>query len=171
MQLPAPQNPNTWPNQAQQTLGFLGIHCTGRLCKITFLIRATRSAHGMPIMISLHKVATQEINTFVRAKTVCHFRPHTILNIHYNDVIMALSRLESPASPLFTQPFIRAQIKENFKAPHHWPLCGEFTGDWWIPRTNCQLRGKWFHLMTSSCNHSTRDVLPGNTGKIYWYET
>ena len=37
-------------------------------------------------------------------------------------------RLRSPASRLFTQPFIRAQIKENFKAPRHWPLCGEFTG-------------------------------------------
>ena len=41
--------------------------------------------------------------------------------------------------PLFTRlPFIQAQIKENFKAPHHWPLCGEFTGDRWIPRTNGQ---------------------------------
>ena len=27
---------------------------------------------------------------------------------------------------LFTQPFIQAQIKENIKAPYHWPLCGEF---------------------------------------------
>ena len=33
-----------------------------------------------------------------------------------------------PASRLFTQPFIQAQIKENIKAPRHWPLCGEFTG-------------------------------------------
>ena len=31
-------------------------------------------------------------------------------------------------SLLFTQPFIQAQIKENIKAPRHWPLCGEFTG-------------------------------------------
>ena len=30
--------------------------------------------------------------------------------------------------PLFTQPFIQAQIKENIKAPRHWTLCGEFTG-------------------------------------------
>ena len=30
---------------------------------------------------------------------------------------------------MFTQPFIRAQIKENIKAPRHWRLCGEFTGD------------------------------------------
>ena len=42
-------------------------------------------------------------------------------------------RLKSPASRLFTQPFIRAQIKVNIKAPRHWPLCGEFTGDRWIP--------------------------------------
>ena len=32
----------------------------------------------------------------------------------------------------------QAQIKENIKAPHHGPLCGEFTGHWWIPRTNGQ---------------------------------
>ena len=37
-------------------------------------------------------------------------------------------RLKSPASRLFTQSFIRAQSKENIKAPRHWPLCGEFTG-------------------------------------------
>ena len=59
-------------------------------------------------------------------------------------------RPKSPASRLFTQPFIQAQIKENMKAPCHWPLCGEFTGDRWIPRTNGQYRGKCFHLMTSS---------------------
>ena len=53
-------------------------------------------------------------------------------------------RLKSPASRLFTQPFIQAQIKENTKAPRHWPLCGEFIGlnltpwDRWIPRTNGQ---------------------------------
>ena len=34
-------------------------------------------------------------------------------------------RLKSPASPLFTQPFIQAQIKESIEAPRHWPLCGE----------------------------------------------
>ena len=46
--------------------------------------------------------------------------------------------LKSPASWLFTQPFIHTQIKENIKAPRHWPLCGEFTGDRWIHRTNGQ---------------------------------
>ena len=36
-------------------------------------------------------------------------------------------RLKSPASRLFTQTFIQAQIKENIKVPRHWPLCGELT--------------------------------------------
>ena len=54
-------------------------------------------------------------------------------------------RLKSPASRLFTQPFIQAQIKEIIKAPRHWPLCGEFTGDQWIPHTNGQLRWNCFH--------------------------
>ena len=40
---------------------------------------------------------------------------------------------KAPASRLFTRPFIQAQIKENIKAPRHWPLCGEFTGHRWIP--------------------------------------
>ena len=47
-------------------------------------------------------------------------------------------RLKSPASRLFTQLFIRVHIKENIKAPRHWPLCGEFTVERWIPCTNGQ---------------------------------
>ena len=48
---------------------------------------------------------------------------------------------------------------QRSKDPRHWPLCGEFTGDGWIPRTNGQWRGKCFHLMTSSCDPITfRDV-------------
>ena len=32
----------------------------------------------------------------------------------------------------------KAQIKENIKAPRHWPWCGEFTGNRWIPHTKGQ---------------------------------
>ena len=31
-------------------------------------------------------------------------------------------RLKSPASRLFTQPFVQTQIKETIKAPRHWPF-------------------------------------------------
>ena len=49
-----------------------------------------------------------------------------------------MDAMASPALRVFTQPFIQAQINENIKAPLHWPLCGEFTGDRGIPRTNGQ---------------------------------
>ena len=45
----------------------------------------------------------------------------------------------------------RRRSKKTSKL-RHWPLCGEFTGDRWISRTNGQYRGKCFHLMTSSCH-------------------
>ena len=33
---------------------------------------------------------------------------------------------QSPPWPLFTQPFVQAQIKENTNTPFHWPVTGEF---------------------------------------------
>ena len=65
--------------------------------------------------------------------------------IKYNGItltsLLAQWRLKSPASPyIFTQLFIQVQIKENIKAPRHWPLCG----------TKGQWRRKCFYLMASS---------------------
>ena len=70
--------------------------------------------------------------------------------VHYNDVIMSAvdSQITSLAVVYSTVYLGTDQI--NIKAPRHWPLCGEFTGDRWILRTKGQLRGKCFHLMTSS---------------------
>ena len=78
-------------------------------------------------------------------------------------------RLRPPASRLFTQPFIQAQIKENLKAPRHWPLWGEFTGDRWIPRTKGQWRGKCFHLMASSWSKTA--CLPCTVALVNAYVT
>ena len=59
-------------------------------------------------------------------------------------------RLKSPASPLFTQTFIQAQIKENIKAPRHFSSGGEFIGHRLIPRTKTNNAGNvsiwWRHL-------------------------
>ena len=40
--------------------------------------------------------------------------------------------------------FRRSSKQTNIKAPRHWPLWGEFTGDRWSLRTNGQLRGFFF---------------------------
>ena len=77
-------------------------------------------------------------------------------------------RLKSPASPLFTQPRIQAQIKENITAPHHWPLCGDSTCGRWIPHTNGQYRGKCLHLMTSSCKTPETILFSWGT-KLVWF--
>ena len=69
---------------------------------------------------------------------------HCSIFCKWNKIVRVRWRLKSPASRLFTQPFIQAQIKENIKAPRHWPLWGEFTDDRWIPRAKGQQRGNVF---------------------------
>ena len=49
--------------------------------------------------------------------------------------------------PLFTQPFIRAQIKQNMKAPPHWPLCGDSPGTGEFPSqsaSNAEIFSIWW---------------------------
>ena len=53
----------------------------------------------------------------------------------YNDVIMSAMACQITSLTIVYPPFIQAEIRENIKAPCHWPLYGEFTGDQWIPRT------------------------------------
>ena len=49
-------------------------------------------------------------------------------NIHYNDVIMDSMAFQITSLAIVYLTVYSAQIKENIKAPCHWPLCGEFTG-------------------------------------------
>ena len=69
---------------------------------------------------------------------------------HYDDVIMTTMASQITSLTIVYLIVYSGTDQINIKAPHHWPLCGEFTGDRWIPRTKGQLRGKCFHLMTSS---------------------
>ena len=55
------------------------------------------------------------------------FFKHAICE-HHSDVIMgAMASQINSLTVVITEPFIQAQIKENIKAPRHWPLWGEFT--------------------------------------------
>ena len=91
-------------------------------------------------------------------------QPHSLQWGYMSAIITVTSqwahwRLKSPASWLFPQPFVQAQIKENIKAPRHWPLWWEFTGhptkmasnaenvpNWWRHHdgiSNLQELGSW----------------------------
>ena len=104
----------------------------------------------MILLLSNHQLIL--LLFFILSKISVYYDGLNILKHEYITVTSkwAWWRLKSPASRLFTQPFIQAQIKENIKAPHHWPLCGKFTGDRWIPCTKGELRGK-FCDMAGSC--------------------
>ena len=58
--------------------------------------------------------------------------------VHYSDVIMGAVASQITSLSIVYSTVNQAQIKENIKAPRHWPLCGEFTGDRSIPRTKGQ---------------------------------
>ena len=52
-----------------------------------------------------------------------------ILVFHYNDVIMS-SMASQITSLTIVYPMVYSGVDQrNIKAPRHWPLCGEFTGD------------------------------------------
>ena len=55
--------------------------------------------------------------------------------LHYNDVIMTTMASQITGLTIVYPSVYSRQIKENIKAPRHWPLWGEFTGHQWIPRT------------------------------------
>ena len=62
-----------------------------------------------------------------------HHKPKTVWRP--SEVYNGNPYTNKTASRLFAYPFVQAHIKENIKAPRHWPLWGEFTGHRWIPLT------------------------------------
>ena len=69
---------------------------------------------------------------------------------HYNDVIMcAIASQNTSLTIVYSIVYSDADQRKH-QSSASLALCGEFTGDRWIPRTNGQLRGKSYHLMTSS---------------------
>ena len=72
-------------------------------------------------------------------------------------------RLKSPASRLFIQPFIQAQIKEKNQISVSLAFVRSHR---WILRTKGQYREKGFHLMTSSWHWHKRRHVWCNTDHI-----
>ena len=56
--------------------------------------------------------------------------------IRYIDVIMGAMATQITSLTIVHSTIYWGTDKKNIKAPCHWPLCGEFNGARWIPRTN-----------------------------------
>ena len=61
-----------------------------------------------------------------------------VTDFYYSDVIMGVMAFQITSLTIVYSIVFQVQIKENIKAPRRWPLCVEFTGDRWIPRTKGQ---------------------------------
>ena len=61
-----------------------------------------------------------------------------IPSIHYSDVIMGAMATQITSLTMVHSTVYSGADKKTIKAARHWPLCGDFTGDRWIPRSNGQ---------------------------------
>ena len=57
---------------------------------------------------------------------------------HYDEVVMGAMASHITSLTIVYSTVYSDADQRNIKAPRHWPLCREFTGDRWIPRTNGQ---------------------------------
>ena len=57
---------------------------------------------------------------------------------HNSDVIMGAMAPQITRLTIVYSTVYSGTDKKKIKAPRHWPLCVEFTGDQRIPRTNGQ---------------------------------
>ena len=67
-----------------------------------------------------------------------------LASTHYNDVIISDGISNTSLTIVYSTVYSKVQIKENIKAPRHWPLWWEFTGN--IPRTKGPVTRKTFPL-------------------------
>ena len=82
----------------------------------------------------------------------------SIQNLHYDDVRMgAIASQITSLTIVYSIAYSDADQRKH-QSSASLALCEEITGDQWIPRTNGQLRGKCFHLKTSSCIRDQRAI-------------
>ena len=94
--------------------------------------------------------------------------------LRYNDVIMGAMASQITSLTIVNSIVYSDADKKKHQSSASLALCGEFTGDPWIPRTNGQLRGKCFHLMTSSWrfpSHLLPLSLHSTSRQMYWRAT
>ena len=65
-------------------------------------------------------------------------REKNITSHHYDDVVMGAIASQITSLPIVYLTVHSDADQRKHQTPRHWSLCGEFTGDRWIPPTNGQ---------------------------------
>ena len=122
------------------------LHCNAQ-CRVDHL------SLGCWIVLTLRHLGPFFQNMMLKFSYVVHYRCNVNIFgmklVQYNQYILAPCALRwrhngcdgvsnHQLHDCLLHRLFKAQIKENIKALCHWPLCGEFTGDRWIPHTKCQ---------------------------------
>ena len=105
--------------------------------------------------IPLTKPVTRSFDVSLICKR--HFgdlRRHRAHYDHYDDVIMTILASQITSLTVVYSIVYSGVTQRKHQSSASLTFVREFTGDRWISRTNGQLRGKCFHLMTSSWRHS-----------------
>ena len=117
--------------------------------------------------------------------TACKMTVLLIDSMHYNDVTMGAIASQITSLTIVHSNVIQTQIKENIKAPHHWPLfagktpgTGEFTGEfphkWPVTRNFFSIWWRHHRLYQYIYNFmlaTTVFVPPPCTLYSRWYKT
>ena len=90
-----------------------------------------------------------------------------ILEIHYNDVLMTTMASQITSLTVVYSTVYSAADKKKHQSSTSLAFVWGIHRDRWIPRTKGQLRGKCFHLMTSSCQVVFGTV---TTVYIFWWK-
>ena len=78
------------------------------------------------------------IKTNLYTGDFCEIKVRDKKLIHYIDIKMGTMASQITSLTIVYSAVYSGADKKNIKAPPHWPLCGEFTGDRWILRTKGQ---------------------------------
>ena len=63
---------------------------------------------------------------------------HVLVQGHYSDVIMSAMASQITGVSIVCSTVGSRVDQRKHRTSRHWPLCGEFTSDRWIPRTKSQ---------------------------------
>ena len=112
-------------------------HASWSTCWIVILLKSTH-------LISNRSIFAQHLLNFA-----CSLERKGHFPLHYSDVIMGAMASQLTSLDIVYSTVYSGADQTNIIAPRHWPLCGEFTGDRWMPRTNASNAGNgsiwWRH--------------------------